>query len=183
LLIILENQLTLIERKLDTHLAAQAACYQPASDSTTAACCETKQATIWKPTSFTAMFELVNNRILQLESLVASTADLGAVIDDNNAKLQNRDCLAQLQRQFNERMANMKTLLEMTTSHTIEERNGNIISSSEQNSTDSPVDQLQTVIKVISQEPENSPIDKCELLKCYLDSMATACIEHDEKRM
>jgi hypothetical protein len=115
----LENQLNLIERKLDTYLAAQAACNQPASDSTTAACCETSQATIWKPTSFIAMFELMNNRILQLESQVASTAALGAVIDDNsNTKLQNQDCLAQLESQFNERMANMETLLEMATSHT-----------------------------------------------------------------
>jgi predicted component of type VI protein secretion system len=62
--------------------------------------------------------------MLQLESQVVSTAALGAVIDDkSNTKLQNRDCLTQLESQFNERMANMQTLLEMATSHTTKERN------------------------------------------------------------
>jgi hypothetical protein len=68
--------------------------------------------------------ELINNRILQLESQVASIAALGAVIDDSsNTKLQNRDCLAQLESQFNERMANMETLLETATPNTVTERN------------------------------------------------------------
>jgi hypothetical protein len=71
-------------------------------------------------------------------------------------------------------MANMQTLLEMTTSHTTKERNESSAMSSEQNSTVSFTDQLQTLIKVISQDPENSPIDKCELLKSCLDNMAVS---------
>jgi hypothetical protein len=82
------------------------------------------------------MFELMNNRLLQLESQVASTAALGAVIDDkSNNKLQNQVCLARLESQFNERMANMQTLLEMATSNTIIEPNGNTEMGSKLNST------------------------------------------------
>jgi hypothetical protein len=88
--------------------------------------------------------------------------------------LQNRDCLTQLESQFNERMANMETMLEMVTSHSVKERNESSAMSSEQNSAISPTDQLQTLITVISQEPENFPIDKCELLKCCLDNMAVS---------
>jgi phage shock protein A len=77
----LESQMSQLESKLDTYSTAQAACNQCARDSTTSTstCCETSQATIWKPTSFIAMFERMNNKMLQLESLVASTAALSAV--------------------------------------------------------------------------------------------------------
>jgi predicted component of type VI protein secretion system len=78
------------------------------------------------------MFELMNTKMLQLESQVVSTAALGVVIDDkSNTNLQNRDCLAQLERQFNERMANMETLLEMTTPNTTKERSESSTMSSE----------------------------------------------------
>jgi outer membrane murein-binding lipoprotein Lpp len=166
-----------LESKLDIHLAAQAASNTCARDSTTstATCCETSQATIWTPTPLIAMFELMNSRMLKLENQVVSTADPGAVIDDSsNTKLLSHDCLAQLESQFNERMAKMDKLLETVTPHTIKERNECSVMSSEQNSAISLTDQLQTLITVISQDPENSPIDKCELLKCCLDNMAVS---------
>jgi RecA/RadA recombinase len=121
------------------------------------------------------MFEQMNSRILQLESQVASTAALGAVIDDkSNTKLQNHDCLARLESQFNERMAEMQTLLEMTTPNTTKERNESPAMSSEMNAAVSFTNQLQALMKVISQDPENSPIENNKLLKCYLDNMAVS---------
>jgi hypothetical protein len=106
------------------------------------------------------MFEQIIDRIKRLESPVASIAVLGTMVDDNsNVRLQNQDCLTQLESQFNERMANLKTLLEITASHTIVERNESSSTSSEPKPEVSPTDQLQTLITIISQDPENSPID------------------------
>jgi hypothetical protein len=173
----LESQLNQLERKFDTHVAAQVACNLSASENTTstATCCETSQATIWKPTPLIAMFEKMNNRIMQLESQVASIAALGAVIDDKpNIKLQNHDCLARLESQFNESMADMQTLLEMTSPNTPKERNESPAMSSEMNAAVSFTNQLTTLMEVISQDPKNSPIEDNKVLKCCLDSMAAS---------
>jgi hypothetical protein len=169
----LESQLNLLESKLNTYVTSNPS--ERDSTTSTATCCETSQATIWKPTPLIAMVEQMNDRILQLESQVASTAALGAVIDDkSNTKLQNHDCLARLESQFNERMAQMQTLLEMTTPNTTKERNESPAMSSETNAAVSFTYQLTTLMEVISQDPKHSPIEDNKLLKCYLDSMAAS---------
>jgi vacuolar-type H+-ATPase subunit I/STV1 len=109
----LENHLSVIEHKLDKHIVTQAVSNRfTSSDNTTATYCETKQIKAWKPTTFIAMFEQIIDRIKRLESPVASIAVLGTMVDENsNVRLQTQDCLTQLESQFNERMANLKTCL------------------------------------------------------------------------